>query len=151
MGFALFGLTKAGKTTFAHYLVSNHLKGKQLHDTVVYESDDPNRMKEAKIGQTHESETVIPNRCNVRINIDGNNQEVTVLDCPGYQDSKGCEMIIANAYFHYRIFSKVKKLKFVLVFDSNTMDGVYEKPRQTIRSFLNSFDMDSPKQFQEIF
>lgn len=48
-------------------------------------------------------------------------------------------MVIANGYFHYRIFSKVRNLKFVITIDSDHMSGVYDKPSNTLVEFLMSF------------
>jgi hypothetical protein len=62
-----------------------------------------------------------------------------ILDCPGDSDSKGCHMVIANGYFHYRIFSKVINLKFVITFDYKHMSGVFDKPKNTLIEFLTSF------------
>jgi hypothetical protein len=62
-----------------------------------------------------------------------------ILDCPGYSDSKGCFMVIANGYFHYRIFSKVKNLKFVITFDYKQFEGVFDKPKNTLIEFFMSF------------
>jgi len=50
-------------------------------------------------------------------------------------------MIIANGYFHYRIFSKVKNLKFVLTFDGDYFETgkPFDKAANTITEFFNSF------------
>lgn len=48
-------------------------------------------------------------------------------------------MVIANGYFHYRIFSKVRNLKFVITIDYAHMNGVYDKPVNTLFEFLMSF------------
>ena len=42
-------------------------------------------------------------------------QNVTLIDFPGYHDSSGCCKMISNCYFHYRTFSKVKNIKFLIV------------------------------------
>lgn len=65
-GFALFGQTKAGKTTLAHYLVKNMLTVVKTDDKPALALDPkmpPKKMGGAVIGMTHESETVIPNSC----------------------------------------------------------------------------------------
>lgn len=50
-GIALFGETKAGKTTLAHHLVRNQLVSKLNKDTLGYVVDDRTaRLKEATIG-----------------------------------------------------------------------------------------------------
>lgn len=64
-----------------------------------------------------------------------------MFDCPGYSDSKGSLMIVTNGYFHYRIFSKVKNLKFVLTFDGDQFKTgmTFQKASSTILEFFNSF------------
>ncbi len=50
-------------------------------------------------------------------------------------------MVVANGYFHYRIFSKVKNLKFVLTFDGDHFytDKAFDKATHTITEFFSSF------------
>jgi hypothetical protein len=48
-------------------------------------------------------------------------------------------MVIANGYFHYRVFSRVKSLKFVIAFDYGHMSGVFDKFKNTLVEFLISF------------
>ncbi len=50
-------------------------------------------------------------------------------------------MIVTNGYFHYRIFSKVKNLKFVLTFDGDQFKTgmTFQKASNTILEFFNSF------------
>lgn len=52
----------------------------------------------------HESQTQIPNR----FIVNGAQDIKTIIDCPGFHDSKGCFRIIGNAYFVDRVFSLVK-------------------------------------------
>lgn len=141
--FALFGETKAGKTTLAHYLVNNPLEVRQTSDKPAYALDGnykPKRLGEAIIGMTRESETVIPNSCELD-EIKVNDKKCFLLDCPGYSDSKGPYLIITNAYFHYRVFSKVQSLKFIITFDFGfmTMTGSQERPIRTLENFYKSF------------
>lgn len=136
----LFGETKSGKTTLAHYLVQNPLVARQVKEQLAYvlDSSKPSRLAEAVIGVTHESETVIPNSCQIgQFKVE--EKVASLLDCPGYSDSKGPFVIIMNAYFHYRVFSKVKNAKFILTFDAKYMTGTYERPLRTLQNFLNSF------------
>jgi len=67
------------------------------------------------------------------------NKKVVLLDCPGYSDSKGSFLVITNAYFHYRVFSKVRNLKFVLTIDANYLTETYERPVRSIKNFLKAF------------
>lgn len=57
-GLALFGDTKAGKTTLAHYLINNPLVGNK---ECCYELKGGSQFLEAIIGQTSVSQTEIPN------------------------------------------------------------------------------------------
>lgn len=97
-----------------------------------------NKLNEAVIGMTHDSETVIPNSCYLE-EINEKNNKVMLLDCPGYSDSKSSFLIITNAYFHYRVFSRVRNLKFILTFDFNYWTASYEEPVNTISHFFDSF------------
>jgi tRNA A37 threonylcarbamoyladenosine biosynthesis protein TsaE len=62
-GLALFGETKAGKTTLAHYLIQNPLMGASepsISDPT-YRLNGAIKFKEAIIGQLPVSQTEIPN------------------------------------------------------------------------------------------
>lgn len=41
-------------------------------------------------------------------------------------------MVIANAYFHYRVFSKVQSLKFIITFNYDNLEGTMNKPVNTL-------------------
>jgi hypothetical protein len=106
-----------------------------------YELRGGSKFLEAIIGHSPVSQTEIPNEITKQIKATAESKEIDIhiLDCPGYSDSKGCHMVIANGYFHYRIFSKVKNLKFLITFDYSHMSGVYDKPTNTLVEFLLSF------------
>lgn len=57
-GLALFGETKAGKTTLAHHLIQNSLMGTEDNN---YDARNVSRFKEAIIGHKPVSQTEIPN------------------------------------------------------------------------------------------
>ena len=48
-------------------------------------------------------------------------------------------MLIANQYFHYRVLSKVRQLKFVITFDYEKFINDYRNVTDTIKEFLMSF------------
>jgi len=62
-----------------------------------------------------------------------------VIDNPGQLDSFGINRVLSNAYFHYRVFSKVKNMKFVLVFDSNTFSNNLKETNAIFKLFFQSF------------
>lgn len=53
-----------------------------------------------------------------------NEEEVTLVDCPGYVDTAGINKIISNGYFHYKIFKSIENVMFILVIRQNHLwDG----------------------------
>ena len=78
-----------------------------------------------------------------------NNKKLVLLDCPGYSDSKGSFLVITNAYFHYRVFSKVQNLKFILAIDANNLTGDYMKVVNTLEHFFKSFKLDKFDQIKD--
>jgi len=59
-----------------------------------------------------------------------------VIDNPGQLDSFGIYRVLSNAYFHYRVFSKVKNMKFALVFDSNTFSTNLKETNAIFKLFF---------------
>ena len=50
-------------------------------------------------------------------------EEIYLIDAPGYFDSHGCHRVLSNGYFHYQVFSKIQNIKFVLVVGYNDLLG----------------------------
>lgn len=51
---------------------------------------------------------------------DPNNPEnkAYVIDTPGYGDTYGTFRLLGNGYYHYKLYSKVQNMKFILCFDT---------------------------------
>lgn len=62
-----------------------------------------------------------------------------LIDCPGYLDSFGCYRIISNRFFHYLVFSKVQKAKFVVTIPYSDMERTCVQMLSTFREFLKGF------------
>lgn len=62
-----------------------------------------------------------------------------VIDTPGYGDTYGSLRILANGFYHYRLYSKVQNMKFILCFDHAHIRGTCEKFINTIVKFTASF------------
>ena len=93
--------------------------------------------KTAKIGNIDDkSETEIPNFFYPKSLPD----KTALIDFPGYHDSSGCFKMISNSYFHYRTFSKVKNIKFVIVMEIDSYKTTAKEVARTISSFLEGFD-----------
>ena len=63
----------------------------------------------------------------------------TLFDCPGYSDSYGCARVISNGYFHYRVFSKVQNIKFILTFSYHDMIDQAKNLMKTFTEFISGF------------
>ena len=143
------GMTKRGKTTIGHYLSNEPLRGfKHPGSTTVKYKATTNSYKNAVIGPDNNSETEIPNYFFPKIKLlDHEATKVTLIDCPGFQDSYGCHRIITNAYFNYRVFSKVRNMKFIIVVQKSDMEETATGLVKTIKGFLENFtDFESIKQ-----
>lgn len=62
-----------------------------------------------------------------------------VIDTPGYGDTKGVLRILANGFYHYRLYSKVQNMKFILCFDHAHVRNTCEKFIDTIMQWTSSF------------
>jgi hypothetical protein len=106
-GYILYGQTRVGKTATGHILSGNPLKGAKISGEDMVEATT-SRNKTAKIGNSIASETAIPNYFEVKMsNPDYPKDETFVIDTPGYGDTKGVLRILANGFYHYRLYSKV--------------------------------------------
>lgn len=68
-----------------------------------------------------------------------NNQPACVIDTPGYGDSKGILKILANGFFHFRLYSKIKNMKFLICFDFIHLKNTFKEVVETIIQFTKSF------------
>ena len=69
-----------------------------------------------------------------------NVENITLFDCPGYSDSFGFYRIMSNGYFHYRLFSKVQNIQFVVTFSFDDMKETAENLTKTFINFIEGFD-----------
>lgn len=112
-------MTRVGKTATAHLLAGNPLKGikKAGHEMVVTTTK---RNSNAGIGNSGNSQTVVPNKFELK-NYKIDDTPAFIIDTPGYGDSDGILKILANGYFHYRLYSKIQNMKFIVCFDSDDL------------------------------
>jgi len=136
-GFVLYGMTRIGKTATAHLLSGNPLRGikKGGQDMVITSTSKNSR---AKIGPTMNSETVVPNKFELK-NYKVNGEMACVVDTPGYGDTDGVLKILANGFFHYRLYSKIQNMKFIVCFDSISVKNTGKDAIDTIVQFTKSF------------
>lgn len=73
--------------------------------------------KTALIGNEGNSQTQIPNFFQIKVK--ENNNPIVLIDTPGYGDSYGVYRILSNAFYHFRLYSKVINMKFLITFDRN--------------------------------
>lgn len=120
-GIFFLGLTRAGKSTVFNWILQKPMKGvaKGKHSrSVVYELINPQEEGVAELGSSFTSVTLAPN---VFPNYD-NTKETTLIDMAGYGDSRNYVGVIGVSYFLRAVFSKVRKAKFVIVFNEATMN-----------------------------
>ena len=115
---AIFGDTKVGKTSSSHILANNPMKAHKESGTLFWKPTEGSRYERCKVGYGKtESETQVPNIFeDVTINLGKTSVELTLIDTPGYGDTEGFYRIFANGYFHYRVFSRTPKMKFIIAF-----------------------------------
>jgi hypothetical protein len=69
-----------------------------------------------------------------------------LIDTPGYGDSYGVYRILSNAYYHFRLYSKVQNMKFLITFDRNNLKNTAESVIKTLQHFTNSFKYYNKKE-----
>lgn len=147
-GFILYGPTRAGKTSMGHLLSGNPLRGIRINGEDMVETST-SRNKKARIGNSMNSETMIPNSFQVKFPCGRySGVQTWVIDTPGYGDTYGVLRIFANGFYHYRLYSKVKNIKFILCFDYSNIQGTGQPFIETIREFTASFKdyLDNPEE-----
>ena len=92
----------------------------------------------AAIGNTMSSETVIPNKFELK-HYKVNGETACVVDTPGYGDTYGVLKILANGFFHYRLYSKIQNMKFIVCFDTISLKNTGKDVVETIVNFTKSF------------
>jgi GTP-binding protein EngB required for normal cell division len=97
------------------------------------------RNRNARIGNQTSSETMVPNFFVVKLKKKYGNISMHVIDTPGYGDTYGILRILANGFYHYRLYSKVQNMKFILCIDQSHIRGTCEKFLDTIMKFTSSF------------
>lgn len=103
----VIGDTGVGKSTFVLYMAEAELIVKKVGLGAAI--DSLNNPSTAKIGHGKVSETFIPIK--VQMN------DMDFFDCSGFEDNRGEEYQIGNAYFLKRLFKLYKEVKIVLMID----------------------------------
>ena len=136
----MFGMTKRGKTTLGHYFVGEPLEGVNNKGAFYYKAKySKDVYKKATIGHTANSETLIPNFFYPSSSIIGKIQKLVIIDSPGFQNTYGCLRTILSAFSNYRVFSKVRKMKFVLIVQKSDMEGDISGLIKTFKAFFDNF------------
>lgn len=104
----ILGKTGAGKSTLANLLVGRKLFAVSDKDGMGGFSITTNEPNAAKISDTFESETKIPNR------LENANAKTVLWDCPGFADTNGVTQEIANGFYIHKLLASTAKVKFIL-------------------------------------
>lgn len=62
------------------------------------------------------------------------------LDMPGFADTFGCYRAISNKVFLHLIFSKIRKIKFVLVAHYGDLEKIAANFSAMVKSFFKIFN-----------
>ncbi len=62
-----------------------------------------------------------------------------MIDTPGYGDTNGMLTILANGFYHYRLYSKVQNMKFIICFDAIQLQNTSIEFINTIKQWTSSF------------
>lgn len=68
-----------------------------------------------------------------------NGKPIVLIDTPGYGDTYGVYRILSNGFYHYRLYSKVQNMKFLITFDTINLKNTAQSIIKTIQHFTNSF------------
>jgi len=134
----VLGLTGTGKSTLINYLNDVPLVGIEIRGSWRVTPKDPGVTLPCgfEIGHNKRSETHLPSAFTPP------GSDFSYLDNPGFGDTKGIEIEVANAFFRKEIAQSIDEFKFLLLITSKDL---YERGQQ----FRDSMERFS--EFLEIF
>jgi len=134
----VLGLSGTGKTTLINYLNDVPLVGMQKDSGYRVTPKDPGVTLPCgfEIGHNAHSQTHLPSAYTPA------GSDFSYLDNPGFKDTGGIEIGIANAFFRKEITETIDEFKFILVITPNGLDERGDKFRES---------MDRFSEFLEIF
>lgn len=141
----VLGLTGTGKSTLVNYLNNIPLICKKINQKWVIELQSENLTLQggfsiAKIGHKVHSQTFLP------AGYTPQDKDFTYIDNPGFKDTHGLSIEIANGFFREQITANVIDLKFLLVLtDSDLRHQRGQQFRDSIKAFshfIGLFDQD---------
>lgn len=111
----VLGNTRSGKSTLVNYLIGNKLtstvdKALQVYVTLK-DGSGP------EIGHAAQSATSLPSKYKEKT------KGLDLWDTPGFEDSRGPEVDIQNAFYIRELLVKAKTVKIILVADYNDLHG----------------------------
>jgi hypothetical protein len=111
----ILGKTGAGKSTLTHLLAKKQLTAKLDDATGNMLVEAIDQLDGITISHKSASETKIPNRHKL--------ENISLWDCPGFNDTGGVAQEIANAFYIKKLFETTKQLKFILVISDSSMSN----------------------------
>lgn len=135
----VLGRTGSGKSALINLLAGKPLISRRNENTMKFFLDSPDMLPGITIGNQHQSETSIPHAWIY-------NGNTAYWDCPGFDDNRGIEYEITNAFLFKKLFEAHQTCKIIIV----VADADLNEPRATkllsaIRALDTFFHSDVEK------
>ncbi len=133
----LVGYTGVGKTTLGHYLSGAHLQVVEQNPGkfVLQAPEKTGERNNCRIGHVNDGTTVPNFFCNTT-------ELISIVDCPGFDDVRGVEQQIKNAFYIQTVFNGrretpgLNNFVFVIAVKEADIDDRALVLRNTLRSFV---------------
>ena len=89
----------------------------------------------------------MPNLFYVKLkSINNDKYRAYVVDTAGYCDTLSIFRILSKGYFHYRLYSKIRNMKFILCFQRSDINNTAQTFLDTVKKFtayFNNYDSNA--------
>jgi hypothetical protein len=142
----VLGLSGTGKSTLINYLNDIPLICLKKNGKWVLELESPNNTLPGgfKIGHLTKSETLYPSVYSPP------NKNYSFIDNPGFKDTRGLSIEIANGFFREQITQKINHLKFFILIAHQDLNERGQQFRDSIKAFSDFLGIFDEKSIENI-
>lgn len=127
----VLGRTGSGKSAFINLLAGKPLFSRRDEDTMEFILDSNDQLPGIVIGNNNSSETSIPRSWVY-------DENTVYWDCPGFDDNRGIEYEIANAFLIKKLFEVNQACKILIVVSDT---DVNERRKTRLLSAIRTLDV----------